>query len=93
MSNEYQLHLKQQCRASRRENDKRAFINNLTHIILALDDEPEIKVMRLHTECGFGKMRAQELVYGKVVKVDKYIGKEYNHSKEEKYYYDASRAK
>ena len=47
-----------------RENEKRRIKAELTHEILLSEDSPEIKVMRLHTECGFGTMRAEELVYG-----------------------------
>ena len=37
-----------------RENEKRRIKAELTHEILLSEDSPEIKVMRLHTECGFG---------------------------------------
>lgn len=47
-----------------RENEKRYMQASLTHEILQSEDSTEIKVMRLHTECGFGMMRAEELVYG-----------------------------
>lgn len=62
--NEYPHTLKLACRRDRLANEKTLARNTLTHTILNSEDSNEIKVMRLHTECGFGMMRAQELVYG-----------------------------
>lgn len=56
--------LKAACRRDRLANEKTLASNTLTHTILNSEDSNEIKVMRLHTECGFGMMRAEELVYG-----------------------------
>lgn len=73
--------LKSACRRDRLENDKTSARNELTHTILASEDSPEIKVMRLHTECGFGMMRAQELVYGAAKPHKPYQNKEYVNDK------------
>ena len=64
MSADLAATLRAACRRDRRENEKTLARNTLTHTILASEDSNEIKVMRLHTECGFGMMRAEELVYG-----------------------------
>lgn len=56
--------LRAACRRDRLANEKTLALNTLTHTILTSEDSDEIKVMRLHTECGFGMMRAEELVYG-----------------------------
>lgn len=52
----------------RKFQDKKYSELSLTHLILQdeelSDDE---KFIRLITECHFGKQRAQELVYGKVI--------------------------
>jgi hypothetical protein len=73
--------LKAACRRDRLANDKTSARNELTHEILESQDEPEIKVMRLHTECGFGTMRAQELVYGAAKPRQTYKNKEYTSDK------------
>lgn len=64
-----------------RENEKRRAQAELTHEILQSEDKPEIKVMRLHTECGFGMLRAQELVYGAAKPPKPYQNKEYVNDK------------
>lgn len=79
--NEYQNTLKLACRRDRKANEKTLAQNNLTHEILESKDEPEIKVMRLHTECGFGTLRAQELVYGAAKPRQPYQNKEYTSDK------------
>jgi hypothetical protein len=61
---DYQSCLKTAMKKDGRENEKRRTSAELTHEILQSEDSSEIKVMRLHTECGFGMMRAEELVYG-----------------------------
>jgi len=61
---DYRSCLKTAMKKDGRENEKRRTSAELTHEILQSEDSSEIKVMRLHTECGFGTMRAEELVYG-----------------------------
>lgn len=68
--------LKAACRRDRLANEKTLARNNLSHEILESQDDLEIKVMRLHTECGFGMMRAQELVYGSAKPRQTYQNKE-----------------
>ena len=75
--NEYQHTLKLACRRDRLANEKTLARNALTREILKSQDEPEIKIMRLHTECGFGMMRAQELVYGSAKPRQTYQNQEY----------------
>lgn len=79
--NEYQHTLKLACKRDGKANEKTLAKNNLTHEILESRDEPEIKVMRLHTECGFGMMRAQELVYGAAKPHAPYQNQEYVNDK------------
>lgn len=79
--NDYQQQLKSACRRDRLSNEKTLAKNNLTHEILESQDEPEIKIMRLHTECGFGMMRAQELVYGAAKPHQTYQNKAYVNDK------------
>lgn len=70
-----------------RANERRRLSMELTKEILNSDDSSEIKVMRLHTECGFGTMRAEELVYGAArpkkpyqnAELNKDIGRFYKH--------------
>lgn len=64
MSADAKTSLKVAMKKDGRENEKRRLKAELTHEILQSEDSAEIKVMRLHTECGFGTMRAEELVYG-----------------------------
>lgn len=61
---DYQTCVKAAMKKDGRENEKRRTLAELTHEILQSEDSAELKVMRLHTECGFGMMRAEELVYG-----------------------------
>jgi len=63
--NDYQTSLKTAMKKDGRENEKHRTSAELTHEILSSEDSAEIKVMRLHTECGFGMARATELVTGK----------------------------
>lgn len=79
--NEYQHTLKLACKRDAKTNEKTLTKNTRTHEILESQDESEIKVMRLHTECGFGMMRAQELVYGSVKPRKPYQNKEYTSDK------------
>lgn len=68
--------LKGAMRRERKFQDKQNKSLSLTHEIL--DDPnytPDEKVVRLITECHFGKQRAQELVYGKIKYKDVYESK------------------
>ena len=88
--NEYQKTLKNAAKKDGRDNELRRASNSLTHMILASEEDPEIKIMRLHTECGLGMMRAQELVYGSAKPKAPYVNKEVDKSLE-RFYYDSSR--
>ena len=90
MKDDYQSHIKNAMKKDGRDNNKREASHKLTHIILASAEEPEIKVMRLHTECGFGMMRAQELVYGSAKPKAPYVNKEVDKSLE-RFYHDSER--
>lgn len=79
--NEYQHTLKLACKHDGKAHEKTLAQNNLTHEILESQDAPDIKVMRLHTECGFGMMRAQELVYGAAKPHKPYQNKEFANDK------------
>lgn len=79
--NDYQQQLKSACRRDRLANEKTLARNTLTHEILESTDASEIKIMRLHTEGGFGMMRAQELVYGAAKPHTPYQNKEYVNDK------------
>lgn len=81
MSTDAAATLKAACRRDRLANEKTLARNTLTHTILNSEDSNEIKVMRLHTECGFGIMRAQELVYGSAKPRKTYQNKEYTADK------------
>lgn len=70
--------LKAAMKKAGRENEKRRTFAELTHTILESDDSNEIKIMRLHTECGFGMQRATELVTGKAYQKPVYKNAELN---------------
>lgn len=63
--NDYQTSLKTAMKKDGRENEKRRTSAELTHEILQSEDSQDIKIMRLCSECGFGKQRATQLVTGK----------------------------
>lgn len=86
---DYQSSLKTAMKKDGRENEQRRMSASLTHEILESQDEPEIKVMRLHTECGFGMMRAEELVYEAARPKKTYQNKEVDKDMRRFYKHDA----
>lgn len=75
---DYQSCLKTAMKKDGKANENRRNEAELTHTILESEDSIEIKVMRLHTECGFGMARATELVTGKAYQKPIYKNAELN---------------